>query len=45
MDQQYQGLPVEGDSGPLGTVVGVDTDPATGATHLVVQGTDGSRRT
>lgn len=45
MDQQYQGLPVEGDSGPLGTVVGVDTDPATGATHLVVEGRDGSRRT
>jgi len=45
MDQQYQGLSVEGDSGPLGTVVGVDTDPATGATHLVVQGRDGSRRT
>jgi len=45
MNQQYQGLPVEGDSGPLGTVVGVDTDPATGATHLVVEGRDGSRRT
>lgn len=45
MNQQYQGLPVEGDSGPLGTVVGVDTDPATGATHLVVEGRDGNRRT
>lgn len=45
MDQQYQGLPVEGDNGSLGTVVGVDTDPATGATHLVVEGRDGSRRT
>jgi len=45
MDQQYQGLPVAGDSGPLGMVVGVDTEPATGATHLVVESPDGTRST
>lgn len=44
MEQQYHGMPVQDASGLIGTVVGVDNDPATGSTRLIVEHQDGSRR-
>jgi uncharacterized protein (TIGR02271 family) len=44
MDQEYRGMVVEDDRGRVGTVVGVDNDPAIGATQLVVQWQDGSQQ-
>ena len=43
--QHYHGMPVESNGERLGTVVGVDNDPATGATRLIVEGDAGTRYT
>jgi uncharacterized protein (TIGR02271 family) len=45
MDREYRGMVVEDDQGQIGTVVGVDNDPATGATRLIVEQQGGGQRT